>query len=699
MTVTSTTTKTAAILGNGSNKTFSFSPMVIYASTDIIVVKKTVATGVEEVLIEGTSATTYSINIAVLGYPATGSITYPALVSATAMSSDYQIVIKRELPITQTTDLQNQGGYFPDTQETIADKSTIVNLQQQEELDRSLKGAIADATTLDMTIPAAVDRANKYLTFSSTGEPTATDAATASGTSVLATGTTTARLLADRAADVFNVLDFGVTGDGVTDDTTAIQAAIDATPIGGVVFFPVGVYLITATLTVTEGIWLIGYHGQAGGLTGAPTGMVTRILWDAATSGAVMMLWKSTSALTVITRGGILGITFDGANVATVGLQISSAAYSEFDIKTYRTVAKGLLIDSGNSKLTNALRFMNFEHFCGSNSLAEDCLGIFIDGDDSATASWCTNIIFDSAEVECVEGHGVTIRGADSVLFKRLKSYDRSTQVGTPFNLRFLASVNDTSFHAQKNVIEHMIAGGRIWYGDYTKNNTIVNNMTETGLITHQSDAANKRTNHILNMIDFRDGDSWRTHQFKLNDYKDIALHSCKLYGTTATSSTLGSTSAGTTWSFDPSTQNGISYSGIVPIDWNAGFIRGVRIVLYPGTSVTDKDAVFIAQSLSVPNTSGIGALVRTTGNQTLRLQDTVNALSIHELLFTTEQATYLEGIFLITLERVAADGADNHTGAAILAGMSVIYRGAGPGSSGYGPYGRFMIGGSDANP
>lgn len=44
--------------------------------------------------------------------------------------------------------------------------------------------------------------------------------------------------------DVVNVLDFGATGNGVTDDTAAIQAAADAAD-GKVLFFPKGTYLIS----------------------------------------------------------------------------------------------------------------------------------------------------------------------------------------------------------------------------------------------------------------------------------------------------------------------------------------------------------------------------------------------------------------------------------------------------------------------
>jgi len=55
---------------------------------------------------------------------------------------------------------------------------------------------------------------------------------------------------------VLNVKYFGAVGDGVTDDTTAINNAIAAVPYsagsyGGVVYFPSGQYLITSTISIT----------------------------------------------------------------------------------------------------------------------------------------------------------------------------------------------------------------------------------------------------------------------------------------------------------------------------------------------------------------------------------------------------------------------------------------------------------------
>jgi len=61
------------------------------------------------------------------------------------------------------------------------------------------------------------------------------------GSDIVATGSTTARSLEDRFADVVNVMDYGAVGDGTTNDTTAITAAIAA---GTVIHFPSGTYLI-----------------------------------------------------------------------------------------------------------------------------------------------------------------------------------------------------------------------------------------------------------------------------------------------------------------------------------------------------------------------------------------------------------------------------------------------------------------------
>lgn len=69
---------------------------------------------------------------------------------------------------------------------------------------------------------------------------------------------------------LFNVMDYGARGDGVADDSDAIQNAINAAQNfsngnankGGVVFLPAGVYLVSRTLLVTQAVKIFG-RGQA----------------------------------------------------------------------------------------------------------------------------------------------------------------------------------------------------------------------------------------------------------------------------------------------------------------------------------------------------------------------------------------------------------------------------------------------------
>jgi len=59
------------------------------------------------------------------------------------------------------------------------------------------------------------------------------------------------------AMGVVNVKGFGAKGDGITDDSAAIQAAIDSIT-AGTVFIPRGTYICNSKLTLKSNIWLIG---------------------------------------------------------------------------------------------------------------------------------------------------------------------------------------------------------------------------------------------------------------------------------------------------------------------------------------------------------------------------------------------------------------------------------------------------------
>jgi hypothetical protein len=80
-----------------------------------------------------------------------------------------------------------------------------------------------------------------------------------SQTYVRATGSTTSRTLGDRFAEVFNVRDFGAVGDGTTDDSTAITAAVAAAAVsGGQVLIPQGVFRHVSEIYMENDVSIVG---------------------------------------------------------------------------------------------------------------------------------------------------------------------------------------------------------------------------------------------------------------------------------------------------------------------------------------------------------------------------------------------------------------------------------------------------------
>src|SRR5690606_29133431 len=91
----------------------------------------------------------------------------------------------------------------------------------------------------------------------------------------------------------FDVRAFGAAGDGVRDDTAAIQNAINAAQDAvenqsgrnvPTVFFPAGVYSITDTI-VWKSAWLVGTF---------PNG--TRLNWNGAAGGTMFQKWDEPHA-------------------------------------------------------------------------------------------------------------------------------------------------------------------------------------------------------------------------------------------------------------------------------------------------------------------------------------------------------------------------------------------------------------------
>lgn len=146
-----------------------------------------------------------------------------------------------------------------------------------------------------------------------------------SDTSMAASGTDK-KATAKQVGIVLNVMAFGAKGDSTTDDTAAIQAALNAVPAnGGSVYFPVppSAYKITSGLTsTTANIALLGEEAGYGdyGAVGAAAVLIL------VPTGVVGFTFNPSAASTIFQGPLIRNVNFkDTSGTATGGILIKRA--------------------------------------------------------------------------------------------------------------------------------------------------------------------------------------------------------------------------------------------------------------------------------------------------------------------------------------------------------------------------------------
>jgi hypothetical protein len=115
------------------------------------------------------------------------------------------------------------------------------------------------------------------------------------------------------SSNMLSALDYGVTGDGTTDDTTAIQNLVDNSDVTSghrTVFFPAGNYRITGTITVSQGVLILGDGMPSSDPGGAPGG--TNFVFNNGTSDG--FVWD------IAVKEGAMG------GLENVGIQASSSS-------------------------------------------------------------------------------------------------------------------------------------------------------------------------------------------------------------------------------------------------------------------------------------------------------------------------------------------------------------------------------------
>lgn len=241
---------------------------------------------------------------------------------------------------------------------------------------------------------------------------------------------------------VLNVKNFGAVGDGVHDDTEAIQAAIDSLPNGGgIVLLPCGSYIITNTLQIgngdngalvskKQGIKLIGTGGGFGQVSGS---YVPTMIRYRGAEGAGTVAIKLNGRISDVVMSGFHLYCDTQPNAAIMGLSFSGCKFE--NIKITNPKKYGIFISGGDTLEGNYCINNHFENIFIA-LLTDDSVGINITGHPKyRNDMWLSTFIRCRVESHADSCIGLYLGYQDSCTFIRCHFVTYSTNyIGVWFN-------------------------------------------------------------------------------------------------------------------------------------------------------------------------------------------------------------------------------------------------------------------------
>ncbi len=221
-----------------------------------------------------------------------------------------RVTLRRNLPVSRTTDLQENGVLRARTLNDELDYQVAALQEVKEEVGFALHldpSEVGGATTL----PLRGVRANSLLGFDSLGDVAVFDRA--EGNIGVPFPGSVPRTVEDKLAERLSARDFGATGDGATDDGPALQAALNAAAASGKTLeIGEGTFRTTMALTLLGAAAGLRMRGTI--LYAGPPGQAALTLGDGGTARNQRKVYRGLSV--------VRAVLADWSNEGDVGIRI-----------------------------------------------------------------------------------------------------------------------------------------------------------------------------------------------------------------------------------------------------------------------------------------------------------------------------------------------------------------------------------------
>jgi hypothetical protein len=240
---------------------------------------------------------------------------------------------------------------------------------------------------------------------------------------------------------------FGAVGDGTTDDTAAIQAAVDSIT-NGVIFFPIGQYKITTTINIDgSGETSLNFLG---------VGLASEIVYGGTTPNIPMFYYYGPSQGSFVK---VESLYFRNA------FRTSDTAQN--GIIAWRFGLKDAAATSGAGGIGNVTFYKNQIVYCDTG------LEIWAESDQFTIEE---NVFFVWNAYAVFAGtNPLSVSGTGSASFRVHKNQMQGGQAGS-----WAIKHRGATFTAMSNVIQNATQGAGIWLSDVDTAFTISNNYSES---------------------------------------------------------------------------------------------------------------------------------------------------------------------------------------------------------------------------